>query len=390
MRVALFTDTFLPEINGVATSTATLQKALQARGHFCVVVTTNPFSKKVTFENDVIRIPGIELKKLYGYYLANIYNGTAMRILKGLNLDLVHVHTEASIGIFGKTVARRLKLPYVYTYHTMYEDYTYYATKGRFDSLAKSIVKGWSRWQAELANEFVSPSTKTKEAMREYGVNRYINVVPTGIDFSRFKKENIDLEKVASIKKELGIEDTFNLIYVGRVAKEKSIDIVIRGFANYLKSDETRKTKLIIVGGGPALIDLKDLALQLKITEDVIFLGPVSPDEVALYYHLGDIFVSASTSETQGLTFMEAMAAYKLLLCCYDDNLINVIKDGVTGFFFDSEIDFGDKVKKVINLSNEEMEKMLDAAFELADEYSIERFGSRMEHVYERALRNSW
>ena len=87
---------------------------------------------------------------------------------------------------------------------------------------------------------------------------------------------------------------------------------------------------------------------------------------------------------------MEAMAAYKLLLCCYDDNLINVIKDGVTGFFFDSEIDFGDKVKKVMNLSNEEMEKMLDAAFELADEYSIERFGSRMEHVYERALRNSW
>jgi len=222
MRVALFTDTFLPEINGVATSTATLQKALQDRGHFCVVVTTNPFSKKVTFEND----------------------------------------TEASIGIFGKTVARRLKLPYVYTYHTMYEDYTYYATKGRFDSLAKSIVKGWSRWQAELANEFVSPSTKTKEAMREYGVNRYINVVPTGIDFSRFKKENIDLEKVVAIKKELGIEDTFNLIYVGRVAKEKSIDIVIKGFANYLKSEETRKTKLIIVGGGPALIDLKDLKMQ--------------------------------------------------------------------------------------------------------------------------------
>ena len=65
IRVALFTDTFLPEINGVATSTASLQTALKNRGHYCVVVTSNPFSNKVTFEDDVLRLPGIELKTLW-------------------------------------------------------------------------------------------------------------------------------------------------------------------------------------------------------------------------------------------------------------------------------------------------------------------------------------
>ena len=389
MRVALFTETFLPEINGVATSTASLQKALQMRGHRCVVVTTNPFSNEVTFIDDVIRIPGIELKRLYSYRLAYFYNSKAMRILKDLNLDLVHIQTEASLGIFGKTVARKLKIPYVYTYHTMYEDYTYYATKGHFDSIAKTIIKGWSRLQAEAADEFVSPSEKTKDAMREYGVQRYINVVPTGIDLKRFRPENIDFDRVNELKKQYKLTESLNLIYLGRIAKEKSIDIVITGFASFVKK-ANRPTKLLIVGKGPQTLELKELAHTLGIDDHVIFTGPVPPSDVPTYYQLGDIFVSASVSETQGLTFMEAMAANKLLYCCYDDNLVDVIKDGKTGFFFTNEADFADKLLKIVEFNKTKIDEIIANAYDLADEYSLERFGEKMENVYKRALRNSW
>ncbi|MGI6644804.1 MAG: glycosyltransferase [Bacilli bacterium] len=390
IRVALFTDTFLPEINGVATSTASLQTALKNRGHYCVVVTSNPFSNKVTFEDDVLRLPGIELKKLYGYHLASFYNRKAMKILESLNLDLVHIQTEATVGLFAKSVIRRLKLPYVYTYHTMYEDYTYYATKGHFDLLAKSIIKEWSRAKAEAANSFVSPSEKTKDAMREYGVNRYINVIPTGIDLARFRQENIDMDVVAELKKKYKIEDTLNLIYLGRIAEEKSIDVVIKGYANFLKTNRSTPSRLLIVGKGPQTLELKQLTSDLGINDNVIFVGPVPPSEVPIYYQLGDIFVSASISETQGLTFMEAMAADRLLLCCYDDNLKDVIIDGKTGFFFDNEQHFPTVLEKIIKLPKEEIDKILDEAFLVADEYSLERFGERMERVYIKTLRNNW
>ena len=389
MRIAMFTDTFVPDTNGVAVSSFNLFRALNDRGHFCVVVTSNPFSKDVTFKDNVLRIPGVEMKQLYGYHFA-APNRKALKILKRLKIDIVHVHSEAGMGVFGKAFARAEKIPYVYTYHTMYEDYTYYATKGRMETFAKSIIRRFSRWQAEIADEFISPSEKTKVSLREYGVNRYINIIPTGVDFSKFKYNPVNDEFIRSYKEEHGLNGTFNLVYVGRVAKEKSIDVIIAGYAKYIAHKPNHQTKLVIVGGGPAIPELEEYAMKLGIKADVHFVGKVLPTDIGKYYHLGEVFVSASISETQGLTFMEAMAAERILLCRFDEGLVNVIKNGESGFFFTSEDDFGEKVDKIRSLDQAKINAIKTFANELVDEYSNERFVVRCEHVYERALRNSW
>ncbi len=389
LRVAIFSDTFVPDINGVAVSTHNLWKGLRDAGHYAVVVTSNPFSRKVTFEDNVLRIPGIEIERLFGYNFA-APNRKAYRILRNLKINVVHVQNEAGMGIFGKLFARAQKLPYVYTYHTMYEDYTHYATRGKMEPFAKSIIRNFSRWQAESAAEFISPSDKTKVAMREYGVYRYINVIPTGIDFTKFVPQPESLAFAEQYKKAHELDKTFNIVYVGRVAKEKSIDVVLEGYAKYINENENHGTKFVIVGGGPAIPELKAYAEKLSISSFVHFVGRVEPHEIGAYYYLGEIFVSGSLSETQGLTYMEAMAAERLLLCRFDEGLVDVIKEGISGFYFTDATDFGTKLSNVKKLTKAEREKVVAGANKIVDNYSNEKFIERTVEVYHRALRNSW
>lgn len=388
MNIAMFTDTFIPDTNGVAVSSFNLYNGLKALGHKCFVITSNPFSKEVTFEDDIIRIPGLEMKA-YGYHFAAPTTKVS-QLLKDIKIDVVHIQTEAGMGILGKFFAKKRKIPFVYTYHTMYEDYTYYVTKGVMDTFAKAAVRRFSKHEATIASEFISPSEKTKVSMFQYGVNRYINVIPTGIDFSKFYPSEESLDFATKYKKQHGLNGTTNIIYVGRVAKEKSIDIVIKGYAKYVKENHDHQTRLVIVGGGPAIDSLKELSQNLGINEYVHFVGKVLPSEIGKFYHLGDIFSSASISETQGLTFMEAMAAHKILLCRFDEGLVNVIDHGNSGYFFNDEDNYKDMLKVILDLNREQKAAMIANSLKIVDKYSNELFVKRCVHVYERALRNNW
>jgi 1,2-diacylglycerol 3-alpha-glucosyltransferase len=391
MNIALFSDTYPPEINGVATSTFNLRKVLHEHGHNVVVVTTNPFSKKVTFDGETIRIPGAELKHLYGYRAAGVFNQEAYDLLVKFKPDIVHVQTDAGIGIFGNIVASRLRSARVYTYHTMYEDYTYYATKGHFERFARNVVRYYVRAKSDRVTELIAPSEKIKDYLRAIGVDSYINVIPTGIEFSKFSPKMVDHNDVASLKASFGISTKdFVVLSLGRVAKEKSIDVCLRGYADFLKSDPKVPTKMLIVGGGPALEDLKALAASLGVGDHVVFSGAVKPDQIQRYYALGDCFVSASITETQGLTFMEAMAAGLVVLARYDDNLQGTISDGKTGYFFYDEEDFKEKLANVIALSPQVKKTIQANAFQAIDVYSMEHFYQNIIEVYQRANKKNW
>ena len=133
MRIGLFTDTYQPHINGVATSVSMLESALRKKGHTVYIVTVNPDSLSYNFEDDhIIRIPGIPTG-IYDYRLSGIYPIKAASRIKQLNLDIIHSHTEFGICLFARIMARQLDIPLVHTYHTMYEDYVHYITKGYFD-----------------------------------------------------------------------------------------------------------------------------------------------------------------------------------------------------------------------------------------------------------------
>jgi 1,2-diacylglycerol 3-alpha-glucosyltransferase len=387
MKIALFTDTYPPEINGVSVSVGLHQKVLMNQGHDVLVITTNPFGKLIDIDLGIVRIPGVELKKLYGYRLSSFFNAKAYQFIRKWQPDVIHIHTDAGIGIFGKITAFFLKVPTVVTYHTMYEDYTHYA--GFLKGLASRVVKRFSKSIAEQCTEFVSPSLKTKERIRSYGVDRYINIVPTGIDFSRFQRTNLDSEKLAEIKSRWVLPGERVLLSLGRVAKEKSMDVILKGFSKVIESKEDN-VRLLMVGDGPNRQGLIDLANQLGVSSHVSFVGAVPIQDVPYYYQIADVFVSASLTETQGLTFMEAMVSDRLVLCRFDENLANLIRHQQTGFIFNDEEDFVRQVNTIFNLTKEKREQIHRQAATAVNQYALPIFYENLIEVYQRATRQYW
>ena len=357
MNIGLFSDTFYPEINGVATSVYSLFNLLKKRGHNCYVITTGD-DKNVTFSGNVIHIPGIKLKHLYDYKASPIFSSEAYRIIETLHLDIIHVNTEFFIGQFGFISASKLGIPVVYTYHTMNEDYTYYATKGYFDRFSKWTIREFDRSCMLRANEIIAPSEKTLNYLEFIGIEKYINIVPTGFDFARFTNVTKKDPKVKEIQKKYNLGDKKVLLCLGRMAKEKSFDAIIKFYKKYLDQYNDKETVLLFVGNGPQKEELENLSEDLGISKKCIFVGNVPLEDTPYYYKCADVFLSASTSETQGLTFMEAMASKLPILCRFDNNLIGIIDNNTTGFFFLEASDFIYKLHNIVYLSNKESEKI--------------------------------
>jgi len=392
MRVAIFSDTYLPQINGVATSTANLVGILKKHGHeVLLVIPRMEDGKEVIFKDNVLQLPAVVFKKLYGYRMAWLYNGKAMRIIKEFKPDIIHNQLDAGIGIFSRLAAKKLHLPIIYTYHTQYEDYTYYLTHGHFDRVARKVIITYSKYLANTYDGIICPSSKTRDMLRNYKVDSYLSIIPTGLDFSKFDINNEDMNKVKNYRRSLNIDDdTFLFISLGRVAKEKSIDVILKGYQLFTKQYPKLKTKMLVVGDGPARGELELLTNELELNDKVIFIGAVNPNTVPFYYHCAQCFVSASITETQGLTFMESMSSNNICLARYDDNLSTLIEDGKTGFFFTSVESFATKAKEIMDLSENKRKEIIKNAFSALDEYSIEKFYERIMKDYERAIKTRW
>lgn len=381
MRIGLFTDTYAPDINGVVSSIITLQKKLQAHDHEVFII-TNHKAISMKKEGNVIRLPGLELKWLYGYKLSTPYHFSAKEAISKMNLDIIHVHTEFGVGIFGRIVARHLKIPVVSTYHTMYEDYTHYIN--RFDiheveKVSKKVVSSISRSISDSVQAVISPSEKTKEKLLEYGVKTPIYVVPTGLDFKKFNDEFINQSKINNIKTKYGIKsDDKIIIFVGRIAKEKSIEIPLEGI-QYIKDSHI---KLMIVGGGPQLNELQKLAKSLQIDDRVIFTDKQAQDDIPSFYATAEVFVSASLSETQGMTFIEALACGLPVFARHDEVLLDVVVENKSGFFFEDAKSFAQKVEAFMQQSTTQRKQFSKMVKTFVKKYDSEVFYAKMLSVY--------
>ena len=385
MNIALFSDTYLPDINGVASSTHILYQELKKHNHHVLVVTTIlPNGSEYQDEDEnVLRLPGLDLKKMYGYRAANIYSIKGMKELKEFHPDIIHIQTEFGIGIFGRIAGEILNVPVCYTYHTMWSDYSHYIS-GSFkpiDTAAKKIIEKISVIYGDTCAKLIVPSTKTAEALRSYGLENEINVVPTGLILDHFSLKNKNEELVNEIREQYHLENKFVVTFLGRIAPEKSVDLLLYAFRKIKNINEN--IVLMIVGGGPQLEELKQMAIDLDIDDTVIFTGPKDSKIVPSFYHASDLFVSASLSETQGLTFIEAMASGIPALARFDKNLEDVIIDGRNGYFFRDEDDL---VNKILELSQSDISQLSLNAIEDANKYSSESFYDNIMNVYRKAL----
>lgn len=389
MRIGLFTDTYPPFINGVSTSVFMLKKALERAGHQVFVVTINTETFHYGYdENDtVVRIPGLPIG-LYDYRVSTVYPLKAMNIIRKWKLDVIHSHTEFSVGTFARFISRQFNIPLVHTYHTLYEDYVYYITKGYFDKPSKKIVEYLTQFYCDkTANELIVPTKKIYDLIKEkYNVDKNIYIIPTGIEVERFYKENVNSKKVEEIGKKLKITDKdFVIIFVGRMAQEKNVDLLLSAQKKLVEKD--KNIKLLMVGDGPDLDNYKKTVKDYGIDKNVIFVGKVPWETVPQYYRLADVFATASTSETQGLTVIEAMAASVAPLCINDESFKNTVEDGYNGEIFKDE----DEYVEIVRDLREHTKKlnMLQKQARLnAEIHSSKYYGERVADVYKHAIEN--
>ena len=385
MRIGLFTDTYPPFINGVSTSVLMLKQGLGKLGHEVYVVTVNDESFSYKEEDGILKIPSFPIG-LMNFRQTGIYPIKAFNIIKKWKLDIIHSHTEFSIGTFARLISKQLNIPLVHTYHTMYEEYIYYITKGYFNSASKKLVEYLTLFLCDKTiDELIVPTEKTKELFKDkYKVKRDVYVIPSGIDTTRFYKENIDKNEIINLKKDLGLKKTdFIVLYVGRIAKEKSIDFLINNFNSVLK--RIPKAKMIIVGDGPDIKDLIDLTRKKGLENNIIFTGKAPWTDVPKYYSLCDLFVTASKTETQGLTVIEAMGASKPVVAIRDESFELMITDKKDGLFFDDEKSYVDMIYEVYKNKKLRDEISFNARL-TADKYSPYNYAKNVLKVYDKVI----
>lgn len=389
MRIGLFTDTYPPFINGVSTSVSMLKDALEKKGHTVYIVTVNTDNLKYMEdkENHLLRIPSVPVG-IYDYRLSGVYPVKATKIIKKWNLDVIHSHTEFGIGTFARIIAKQFNIPLIHTYHTMYEDYVHYITKGYFKKSSKKIVEYLTLFYCDkTANELIVPTKKTYDLFKQkYDVDRNIYIIPSGIDVERFYHENTDLVEINRIKREYQLlKDDFVVLFVGRIASEKNIEFLIDNHKSILKRIPT--CKLLIVGDGPDAPLYKKKVSKLGLDDSIIFTGKVSWDKVPCYYQVADVFVTASTTETQGLTVVEAMAAGVSPVCIDDESFRNTVVDGLNGYLFHNKKEYQ---RAVIDLYNnpDKLKQMSKQARINSERYSAKYYAEGVLDVYNHAIFN--
>lgn len=389
MRVGIFTDTYTPFINGVTTSVLMLKKGLERQGHIVYIVTVSPDNLKYKYEENgkVIRIPGVPTW-IYDYRLTGIYPLRAIKRIKKWKLDVIHSQTEFGIGTFARIIAKQLNIPLVHTYHTMYEDYVHYITKGLFDKSSKKIVEYLTLFYCDKTiTELIVPTKKAFELFKDkYLVDRSVYIVPTGIDTEKFYLENNKKFNIKKERKELNIDvDDFVLLSVSRIGKEKNIDLLLSSMNEII--EKNNKIKLLIVGDGPDLEEYKKYVSDNNLNDYVIFTGKVPWNTIQEYYLLSNVFVTASTSETQGLTVIEAMSASLPVICIDDDSFKETVNHRVNGLVFKEEKGY---IRYVLEISSNEKlyNKLRVQARDSSNMHSIKFFADKVIEVYNIAIKN--
>lgn len=219
-----------------------------------------------------------------------------------------------------------------------------------------------TRKLSDQVDAMIAPSGKIERILEGYRVSCPVSVVPSGIDTEKYRRR-IDDGSREALRERYGIkEEEIVFVYVGRMAKEKNIEELLW----YQKSVQNN-IKLVLVGDGPYRTTLEEKAKEYQVTDSVIFTGMVSPDEVARYYQIGDLFVSASTSETQGMTYDEALAGGVPLLCRKDDCLKEVVTEGKNGWQYENESMYLECIQKWKEFSEDEKRRMRNTAVRTAD-----------------------
>lgn len=376
MKILITTDLFTTTTNGVVTSVKNLYDELKHKGHDVRILTLseNMHSHK---DGSVYYIRSMPIGVYPNVRMPLSYRHKLIKELITWKPDIIHSQCEFFSFQYALRISKLTGAPLVHTYHTLYEQYVTYVIPNR--RFGKYVVRILSKKRLKRVDRVIVPTRKVEDTLRGYELPNTICIVPSGISLEKHKKR-ISEEERSEKRRELGISDEqLVLLNLGRLGTEKNLDELLHFFAKAITTRED--VTLLIVGDGPAREQLQRLSSKLKILDRVIFTGMVSPDEVQNYYQLGDVFVSASTSETQGLTYIEAAANGLPLLCREDLCLKGVIRQGENGYEYTNAAEFLEYVDTFFN--NPEWRIMAGKrSEEIAASFDKKVFGDTIENIY--------
>ena len=382
LKILITTDLYTTNTNGVVTSVQNLFDELTAKGHDVKILTVsdNLHSHR---EGAVTYIRSVSLEKVYPNVRMPVsYRHELIRDLIRWKPDVVHSQCEFFSYQFAARISRITGAPIVHTYHTLYEQYvtSYLIPSRRFSS---ALVKFLSRKRLKKVTTLIAPTRKVENTLHGYGLHSPIEVIPSGISLEQHR-QRLDPQTRQEKRRSLGLRDEdLVLLNLGRLGGEKNLDELVRLFAEARKENDN--LKFLIVGDGPARGELEKLARQLGVAEQVIFTGMVPPGEVQDYYQLGDLFVSASTSETQGLTYIEAAANGLPLLCRQDDCLEDVLQEGENGYDYTSAEEFLEAID-MMAADPAWRQSAAHRSEEIAASFDKKAFADAVENIYESVL----
>jgi len=375
VKILIATDLFDPSISGIVTSVKILAKGLKENGHDVKILSLSDTGEEKRIGN-VYLIASTSASMVYPKArIALPKKNTLIRELIDWNPDIIHTNCEFSTFAAVCHITKTTGSPIVHTYHTVYEAYVGYISIAGF--FIKKIIPNIMRKIARRVDCFIAPTEKMHRILTSYKIKNKIYVIPSAIDgfffdndYSSFRDET---------REKYGIrKDECLLLFLGRIAKEKNIEELLY----YLSDDELKDFRIMLSGDGPYIKRINNYCKKLGILDRVIFTGMIKPEDVPKYYVAGDIFVNASTSETQGLTYMEAMACSLPVLCRYDACLDGVIRNNENGFVYNTKEEFIHYIKLLCDNADLKESVGTEAKKTVFEEYTPKAYAEACEKVY--------
>src|SRR5215470_2239358 len=329
MRVALFTNNYLPFRGGVTTAVETLRAGLEAGGHRAWIFAPGArgAAKDPPF---VFRYPAIPAPTYPGFAVPMPVSPRLTRLARDFRPDVIHVQHPFLLGVTGGRLARRLGIPLVFTYHTRYEKYAHYVPLP--ERVVAALAVRLSCRFAASSDLVIAPSERIATTLRERGIVAPLAVVPTGVPLDHFSTDDM-----IAARRKLGLPlDGLRCLYVGRLDREKSVDLIIDAFATI--ADAISGARLSVIGQGTHEAALQRRAEASPARDRIQFLGGMGREMLPPHYQAADLFLFASETETQGLVLAEAHACGLPAVAVQASGVDEVVHDGETGILTKADV----------------------------------------------------
>lgn len=381
MKILIASDAYIHQTNGVTNAVVALEQELRKRGQDVRVLALANGRQSVRMENACLirSVPTI----LYpDFRICLALRDPLLEELKAWKPDLIHLHTEGSVARLAYQIRRDTHAPVVVTTHTDYAKFFLGRLSGT--GFVKGMAKLYGKLLYRRAAAVTVPSKKAAGLAMVQAAGSRVTVIPNGIPLERFQRPVSAADRSALLRQYGFADHGCTLVTVARISWEKNLMEILRYFPKLLKA--LPRAQLLIVGDGPARRRLEKFAARKGLSGHVRFTGRIDPEEVYRYYACGDVFVSASTFETQGLTYLEALACGLPLVCREDPALRNVLISGVNGCAYRSEEEFISGIARVTGDALKWRE-MHEEALKSAENFGTASCAEQTLALYERVLR---